>query len=119
MAYKVAVASSDGKVVNRHFGHCIRFLIFETDNCNKSKFVEARNTCPACNTGEHSASSMLQVVTLLSDCKAVAASQIGCGAIEALNSQGIQAFIISDLIQYALEHVFETLQENEEVKLFK
>ena len=29
--YKVAVASSDGKTVDTHFGHAQSFLIFEVD----------------------------------------------------------------------------------------
>lgn len=32
MAYKVAFASSDGKVVNQHFGRTKQFLIVEIDN---------------------------------------------------------------------------------------
>lgn len=110
MSFKTAVASSDGKVVNLHFGHCRRFLIFETDDTGEWRFREKRDTCPACSTGEHSDSSMQQVVGLLSDCSAVAASQIGYGAVQALNSEGIQAFIISDFIDQALVHVLEVLK---------
>ena len=31
MSFKIAVSSSDGKVVNRHFGRTEKFLIFEID----------------------------------------------------------------------------------------
>lgn len=110
MDYRAAVASSDGKVVNQHFGHCRQFLIFETDDSGAWVFVGKRETLPACSLGEHSDSSMQQVVTLLSDCSAVAVSQIGYGAVQALNSEGIHAFIISDFINQALEYVRNGLE---------
>ncbi len=41
MSYKVAVASSDGKFVNQHFGMAQQFLIFEIDD-DEYKFMELR-----------------------------------------------------------------------------
>ncbi len=114
MAYKIAVASSDGKVVNQHFGHCRQFLIFETDDLGKWKFLEKRNTFPACSSGEHSEVSMQQVVTLLEDCKAVAAAQIGLGAVQALTLARIRAFNAVGLIEQVLEKVNETLNKKTE-----
>lgn len=109
MTYKIAVASSDGKVVNQHFGHCRQFLIFETEDEGRWKFIEKRDTCPACSSGEHSEVSMQQVVTMLSDCKAVVAAQIGLGAIQALTLVKIRAFCAVGLIEQVLEKVNETL----------
>jgi len=34
MSYEIAVASSDGKVVNQHFGKATNFLIFEVEGDN-------------------------------------------------------------------------------------
>lgn len=42
---KVAVVSSDGKVINQHFGKASRFLIFEV-NCDEIRFIEVRETIP-------------------------------------------------------------------------
>lgn len=109
MAYKIAVASSDGKVVNQHFGHCRQFLIFQTDDTGKSNYIEKRSTSPACSSGEHSEVSMQQVVTLLEDCKAVAAAQIGLGAVQALMMAKIRAFCAVGIIEQVLEKVNETL----------
>ncbi|WP_024834619.1 NifB/NifX family molybdenum-iron cluster-binding protein [Ruminiclostridium josui] len=109
MSYKIAVASSDGKVVNQHFGHCRQFLIFETDDTGKWEFIEKRDTSPACNSGEHSEVSMQQVVKLLEDCKAVVAAQIGLGAVQALMLSKIRAFNAVGLIEQVLEKVNETL----------
>ena len=40
MSFKVAVASSDGKYVNQHFGMAQQFLIFEIDDEGNYKFLE-------------------------------------------------------------------------------
>ena len=114
MTYKIAIASSDGKVVNQHFGHCRQFLIFENDDTGRRKFVERRNTFPACKAGEHSEASMQYVVTLLEDCKAVAAAQIGLGAVQALTLAKVRAFCAVGLIEQVLEKVNETLNINTE-----
>lgn len=34
---RVAIVSSDGKVINQHFGKASRFLIFEVDDCLSRK----------------------------------------------------------------------------------
>ncbi len=109
MTYRIAIASSDGKVVNQHFGHCRQFLIFENDDTGKWKFVEKRDTLPACKAGEHSDASMQYVVTLLEDCKAVAAAQIGLGAVQVLTLAKKRAFCVIGLIEKVLEKVSDTL----------
>lgn len=114
MTYKIAIASSDGKVVNQHFGHCRQFLIFENDDTGKWKFIEKRDTHPACKAGEHSEASMQYVVTLLKDCKAVAAAQIGLGAVQVLTLAKIRAFCAIGLIEKVLEKVSDTLNINTE-----
>ncbi len=114
MTYRIAIASSDGKVVNQHFGHCRQFLIFENDDTGKWKFVEKRDTLPACKAGEHSETSMQYVVTLLEDCKAVAAAQIGLGAVQVLTLAKIRAFCAIGLIEKVLEKVSDTLNINTE-----
>lgn len=49
--YKVAVASSDGKIVDTHFGHAQSFLIFEVDEQTGAfEDVEERDVRAACNS---------------------------------------------------------------------
>lgn len=49
--YKVAVASSDGKTVDTHFGHAQSFLIFEVDEQTGAfEDVEERDVRAACNS---------------------------------------------------------------------
>ena len=38
--YKIAVASSDGIVLNQHFGHADIFLIYEVNNDESFRFIE-------------------------------------------------------------------------------
>jgi predicted Fe-Mo cluster-binding NifX family protein len=101
MTKRIAVASSDGKVVNRHFGKADKFYIidlFELDY----KYVECRETIPVCNDFEHTEESFNRVATLLSDCSAVYVSRIGIEAQRYLDSKGIQSYelpcFIDDLL---------------------
>ena len=105
--YKIAVASSDGKVVNQHFGHSRQFIVFEIDDAGNWSFYEKRLTNPVCSNGEHKVSSMQEVVALLSDCKAVVVSQIGIVAEQALKAEGVLAYSISDFIDTALAKVIK------------
>lgn len=106
MAYKVAVASSDGKVINQHFGRATKFLIFEINN-DKFKFLEQRDASPFCSNGEHDDNKLLSSVESLADCRAVLVGQIGHGAVEALRDKRIDAFNIHDLIEDALEKLIQ------------
>lgn len=103
MAYKIAVASSDGKMINQHFGRSRQFLIFEIEENQGYRFLELRQNSPACHSGEHGQGSMQDTVDLLADCKIVLVSRIGRGAIEALSGRGIRAYIAPDFIEEALK----------------
>jgi nitrogen fixation protein NifX len=98
---KVAVASSDGKVVNQHFGHAKQFLIFELYGDGFS-FLEVRDNVPTCNLGRHEPDALDRTAALIGDCKYVIASQIGKGATEALLGRGIRAYIDADFIEETL-----------------
>jgi len=111
MSYKIAVASSDGKVVNKHFGHARQFIVYEVDDAGKWSFIEMRSTNPICNMGEHNESSMQQTVKLLSDCKVVVVSQIGFIAEQALMDEGISSYSVSDFINSVLPKVIRAVNE--------
>lgn len=114
MKFKIAVASSDGKVINQHFGHCRQFMIFDADSKGQWNFSEIRNTVPACSIGEHEASSMADAVNAISDCRMVLVSQIGQGAMEALEVAGIKAYVLPGLIYSALNKVLNSLIQSME-----
>ena len=105
MSFKVAVASSDGKYVNQHFGMSQQFLIFEIDDESNYKFLEVRENTPACDVGGHTDEAMAGSVELISDCKAVLASQIGHGAADALATHGIDAYMAPTFIDTALKEL--------------
>ena len=105
MSYKIAFASSDGKVVNQHFGRTKKFLIVEIEN-KDYKYVEARVNEPSCQDFQHTEESMNRSIELISDCKAVFVARIGQGAlaqVEAKGIKGIEApYFIEDIIDKIL-----------------
>ncbi|MCZ7399966.1 MAG: hypothetical protein O8C62_09900 [Candidatus Methanoperedens sp.] len=100
---KVAVVSSDGKVINQHFGKASRFLIFEVDN-GKIRFIEERANKPVCGSAEngHSDNALGSAISLIMDCKAVLCARIGGGAEEELIKSGISPVEAPYLIDEAL-----------------
>jgi len=106
MAYKVAVASTDGKVVNEHFGRAERFLIFEVED-GRLSFSELREAGPPCMEGEHSDTGLADAAGSLADCRAVLVSRIGAAAARALESAGIEALEIHGFIDEVLEKLIQ------------
>lgn len=108
MAYRIAIASTDGKVVNQHFGKAEKFYVINVEDDNDSyELFDIRLVEPACQAGEHSDSGMEAVVSLLSDVKYVLVSQIGPGAERALKNAGITAFAVSHYIEEAVKKIME------------
>jgi nitrogen fixation protein NifX len=113
MSIKVAVASSDGKYINQHFGMASQFLIFELNDDGTHKFLELlRENKPTCSTEGHSELSMEESVKLISDCQAVLAGQIGPGAIDILLKNNIDPYIAPTFIEDALDQL-ACLKNNE------
>ena len=101
---RVAVVSSDVKVINQHFGKASRFLIFEIGD-GKTELVEARENTPVCGSGEngHSDDSLVRTISLISDCQVVLCARIGGGAEEELRKNGILPLEAPYFIHDALE----------------
>jgi predicted Fe-Mo cluster-binding NifX family protein len=104
MSYKIAVASSDGKVVNQHFGKADQFLIFDADD-EGYRFLELRKSTPPCNAFEHDENALEQAAYRLSDCRVLLAARIGPGAQVALEARGIASFAVTELIDTALNKI--------------
>ncbi len=115
---KMAVASSDGKVINQHFGKARKFIIIESDG-DLIKVLETSENKPSCGTleyGGHADDALEKSVSLISDCDAVLCSRIGGGAAEGLQSMGIEpveapGFIEENALAYARYRL-----KNKEVK---
>ena len=114
MSIRVAVGSSDGKVINQHFGHAQQFLIFDIDENGKNEFIEIRKNIPTCSGGNHTSSAFEDTLEILKDTKIVLVSQIGPGASQTLLSNGIQPFMIPTFIDEALEKLGARIVESKE-----
>ena len=114
MSFKVAVASSDGKFVNQHFGMTSQFLIFEIDDQWDYKFLELRENIPACDVGGHTEDAMTTSVKLIADCQALIASHIGPAAVNILLDHEIEPYIAPMFIEEALKQLIISLKKEKE-----
>ena len=109
MSYRIALATSDRIVVNRHFGHADGFLIVEAED-QEDRVVEYREVSPACDGGTHREASLYDVIRLLADCRYVAASRIGPGARSTLIEFGLTPVEDADLITHVVDRIRQRAQ---------
>lgn len=101
---KIAVASTDGKVVNQHFGRADSFLILEVDeDTAQFKLAEQRNAVPVCHRGDHEEYQMKEAVKNLSDCQYVLVSRIGVRARNELEALGLEVYEIPGIISESVD----------------
>ncbi|MCH5268987.1 MAG: dinitrogenase iron-molybdenum cofactor biosynthesis protein [Lachnospiraceae bacterium] len=103
--YKVAVASSDGIVVNQHFGRADTFHIYELDESGSCRLLESRTVTPVCNGGNHDDRQLRDNIDKLKDCKYVLVSRIGAGAATVMEQSGIIPMELPDMIDEAIRKV--------------
>lgn len=84
---KIAVATSDGKNVDLHFGSAEIFLIFEIEE-DSVNFIEMREK-PKVTINNHSDRWSVSL-KLLKDCDTLFCSRIGCEPKEELQKEGIE-----------------------------
>lgn len=142
MTYKVAVATSDGKTVDSHFGHVSNFLIFEVDEeSGKFEDTEDRDVKAACSGGScagtqeaesagcgsgagcggHNGaraheSSMDLIAKALSDVDYVLVARIGPHAVRALARYNVTAYDIVLPIDEAIAKINEFRKKIKERK---
>lgn len=109
---KIAVASSDGKVVDRHFGKADIFHIVEADS-KGLQFVEQRSVTPVCIAGSHNVQSLHQTAESLSDCKYLLVSKIGYLAEIVLTEKGIDVFELPGDIRTSINKLFGYIRMQE------
>jgi len=112
--YKVAVATSDGKTVDSHFGHVKSFLIFQVEEeSGKAEDIGERDVTAACSEGScggHNGagaetSPMEEIAKELSDVDYVLVAKIGPHAIRALAKYDITAYDIVLPIEEAITKI--------------
>lgn len=108
MAFRVAVASSDGKQVNLHFGEAGEFLIYDLENGDYTQ-LEKRSIIRSLGHGQAELNS---VFTLLKDCDAVIVSKIGPGAARELLKSGLRVFEAPFSIEAVLQKLSNKLPQS-------
>lgn len=141
MSVKIAVATSDGKNVDLHFGKAEKFQIFALQN-GKFVFLEERKSVKSENLAETSSSNCASQncgngngcgqsggcggggcgessgiespnVTLLSDCVAIVASKFGKQIMRQFERKAISVFDIECPLDFVLEKLASYYKKQE------
>jgi nitrogen fixation protein NifX len=88
MAYRIAIASTDGENIDLHFAKSSQFYIFDVHDKDYA-FVEVRKNPEIIRHGEI---EFQKIMAILKDCSAIVVSQIGYGAAKYIFSTGIRVF---------------------------
>ncbi|MCG7845140.1 MAG: nitrogenase cofactor biosynthesis protein NifB [Methanomassiliicoccales archaeon] len=112
--YKVAVASSDGKMVDQHFGHTKRFLVYDVEE-GKVTPTGSVDTDPLMNEpmfGEKHRLKLEQMASALSGTDIVLAVDFGDRAEMELLARGIKTYRhdgrVDDAIHCSVADLFHT-----------
>lgn len=97
----VAVASMEGMLVNQHLGETTRFMIWEKVDDTFRMVEERPAPMPGSGIGRWQA-----LTRVLSDCRAVLASDMGDTPREILQKQGIEPICMSGLIEMGLKAIY-------------
>ena len=108
--YRIAVASSDGIVVNQHFGRADTFYIYEADEDLNLQLVDTRNVTPVCHTGNHDEEELVTNVKRLADCGYLLVSRIGQGAANVAESEGITPMELPGIITESIEKLIQYIK---------
>lgn len=109
--YKIAVTSKYGKLVDQHFGHAEKFIIYQSDG-QKFEVLEQRivdKYCTGmaeCDEEEAKRDSMIHT---LADCDAILSMRIGYHAKEKLGQQGIYSIECCDTVENGLRQTVNEL----------
>lgn len=102
---RIAIATSDGKTVNEHFGHAKFFRVYQTDE-NTYEYIELRDAVAACQHSlGHDVTRFDKIIELLSDCDALLVEKIGAGAAAYLIEKNVRVFEVSGSIDAVLKKI--------------
>jgi Uncharacterized conserved protein len=99
---RVAIASTDGKVINEHFGRANEFYIVHVLNDGNYEYKEKRSVLPVCREGDHAENDLDQLIEILSDCNFILVARIGPPMKTALASKGITVLEYPGVIEEVL-----------------
>lgn len=113
MSVRIAVASTDGIVVNQHFGRTSSFYIYDYyPEENNLHAVEKRIMEPVCRYGEHSDKDLMKTINNISDCQYLLAVRVGNGACGVLEKNNIKVYEIPGYINESIDRMFRFEQVN-------
>lgn len=120
MKYRVAVASTDGKVVNQHFGRAEEFYIIEVDLAGPDtlRCIEKRKVNVVCEGGDHDDKRLEEAISGIDDCGYVIVSRIGNRAEQKAESHGIRVFELPGIIQESVTEMINYLEIQNMIKDF-
>jgi nitrogen fixation protein NifX len=104
MSYRIAIASSNGEAVDRHFGQARNFLVYEISDAGV-EFVEDREIRLVSGEAAHTERNMNIFADALSDCSAVFVQRIGATSARFLHERNIRPFEVS----FTINHIVTTL----------
>lgn len=116
--YKFAIASSNGFVIDQHFGHAEDFYIYES-NGDESRFIEKRAVSKYCNGQDFcddEESKIDRIVGTIKDCDAVVMLRIGYRPSKELEARGIRIIQSCGKIADVIEQEAKNMLEKEVVK---
>jgi predicted Fe-Mo cluster-binding NifX family protein len=87
MAYRIAVATSDGKRIDSHFGEAEGWAIYEIDS-GAVRFVERRRTEALSRSADGHGRALAATLEALKDCPIVAAAAVGGSVRRELDAEG-------------------------------
>lgn len=102
---RIGASSSDGIVVNCHFGRSKVFYIYEVSDDGGISLSERRELPPVCDGGEHDDHMLAQVADRLRDLDVLIASRVGQGARNVLEEKGIEVYELPMPIEDAIQKV--------------
>jgi len=107
MDVKIAVASSDGILVDQHFGKAHGFRIYRLHD-EGYDFLEYRENEAPCAGHSHDDNALERAAARISDCRGVVVAQVGSGAIDALIGHRVMAFTLPGSIDEAFESLIKS-----------
>lgn len=111
--YKIAVTSKYGKLVDQHFGHASKFIIYQGDG-QEFKIMENRSVEKFCSGMEECDNDEMQrdnIINALEDCDAVLTMRIGHHAKEKLSKKDIYSVEYCDTVDNGLLYAVSQLVE--------
>jgi len=137
MAYKIAVASSDGIQVNESFGTAQRFLIYEIENGDYHLLEKRENSIDnqkmskkeitdqegkadcGCGHGGGCSGMESEKVRKIADCRCLVCTKIGFQAQKQLERKAVTAFDVSCSVAEALDKITYYFNQMDKHEVFR